>query len=887
MRTVFSRLSSTMARGASPGIWPLLAAVSLASALGVQAAARSDASSDVVRLESIAGRFDRQTGSILIQTSEPVPYVTSDPDPLTVLVELHNVTSAGVSNPLASGAGDAVSAVTVEDGTSFDGAPVARVRVNLARPLAHRVRSARNVIRVELDRQAPSGRDASPEVRKSESPGVDDSRAQTTPPGTQKPATALNSLRALHGPGGPIVVLQGDGALAPTNVELTKEAPYRLVLDFEGVSSTVKPTTAVGNDLIDRVRVARHSARPLVTRVVVDLKRPVGYRLDQSEGGLTIVFGAPAEPAPAPAAVQPADAVPPPAPPPQAQPQVPPSQDTTDLLRRLRTLQAQQQAQPPAAAAQPPAAGAAEPPTPVPAPPPAAGAAKPPAAPPVQPPTPPVQAPVAAPPPAAVAPAPPTGPPVQPPTPPVQPPVAAPPPPAAAAAPQEPPARPPVAQPPADAAPAATGMQELQAQQAQTGQKKYQGAPISLDFAGTDIRQVLRVFSDSSGLNIIIDPKVQGTVDVALRDVPWDQAMEIILRSAGLGWTLEGNVVRIAPLTTLAEEEKQRRQFDDEKALAGTLETLTRTLSYATAKDMRAVIEKSALTKRGQIQVDDRTNTLIIRDLPSALPAAAQIIDTLDKAQPQVEIEARIVQTTRNFARQLGIKWGFAGRVDQAIGNATGLAFPNQGSIGGRTGGTSATGVTPAVNLGTTGPATSAIGLSLGAVNGSFNLDVELSALESQGKGRILSSPRVLALNNFPAEMMQGVQIPIQTIANNTITVSFKDAALQLKVTPQVTATNTVIMNIQLENATPDYTKQINNIPPINTQRAITQVLTNDNQTIVIGGVFVSREQSQNDHTPGLWRIPLLGWLFRRDSIDDESNELLIFLTPRIVKIGS
>jgi len=851
MRTVFSRLSCTMARGASPGIWPVLAAVGLASALGVQAAARSDASADVVRLESIAGRFDRPTGSILIQTSEPVPYVTSDPDPLTVLVELHNVTSAGVSNRLASGEGDAVSAVTVEDGTSFDGAPVARVRVTLARPLVHRVRSARNVIRVELDRQALAGAGEA----------VQGTSGQKPTTGARKPATSLNSLRAVHGPAGPIVVLQGNGALAPTSVELTKEAPYRLVLDFEGVSSTVKPTTAVGNDLIDRVRVARHSARPLVTRVVVDLKRPVDYRVDQSEGGLTIVFGAPA--APPAAAVQPAEGVQPAVVPAQAQPQpqVPPPQDTTDLLRRLRTLQAQQQAQPPAAAAQPAAAVAAQPPTPAPAPPPAAVAAKPPAAPAVQQPTAPVQPPVAAPPPAAAA----------------EPPVAAP---------QEPPARPPVAPPPAVAAAVPTAIQDFQAQQAQTTQKKYQGAPISLDFAGADIRTVLRAFSDSSGLNIIIDPKVQATVDVALRDVPWDQAMEIILRSAGLGWTLEGNVVRIAPLDVLANEEKQRRQLDEEKALAGTLETLTRTLSYATAKDMRAVIEKSALTKRGQIQVDDRTNTLIIRDLAAALPAAAQIIDTLDKPQPQVEIEARIVQTTRNFARQLGIKWGFAGRVDQAIGNATGLAFPNQGSITGRTGGTSTTGVTPAVNLGTTGPATSAVGLSLGAVNGSFKLDVELSALESQGKGRILSTPRVLAQNNFRAEMTQGVQIPIQTIANNTITVSFKDAALKLLVTPQVTATDTVIMSIELENATPDYTKQINNIPPINTQRAVTQVMTSDNQTIVIGGVFVSREQSQNDHTPGLSRIPLLGWLFRRDSIDDESNELLIFLTPRIVKVG-
>lgn len=837
MRTVFSRLSSTAARGVSPGIWPLLAAGCLASVLCVQVAARGNGPSDLVRLESIAGRFDRQTSSILIQTSEPVAYVTADPDPLTVLIELHNVTSAGARNRLTAGSDGMVSGVTVEDATTFDGARVARVRVNLARPFAHRVRSARNVIRVELDPQAAASQGSSP--------GVDEAGSlQAT---TQKPATLLRSLRAIHGPGGPIVVLEGNGTLTPSNVELTKESPYRLVLDFQGVSSNVKATTPVGNDLVDRVRVARHSATPLVTRVVIDLKRPVPYRLDQSENGLAVVLGAAAEPKPEPTEPAPAPAVEPAVavkPPPADNVPARPSQDTTELLRRLRAVQG---AQPPPqqAAAPPPAQQAAVQPPPV--------AQQPPAQTPVTPPPPPPAAAVAATPPAAV----------------VQEPPAAPAPQPSAAA-QQPPA------------PTPAAVQEQV--QAQAPEKKYKGAPISLDFAGAQIRDVMRVFSDASGLNILIDPKVTGTVDVALKDVPWDQAMEIILRSAGLGWTLEGNVVRIAPLGTLADEEKQRRAFAEEQALSGTLETLTRSLSYASAKDIKSVVQNSVLTKRGSIQTDDRTNTIIVTDLPASMPAVGRLLDNLDRAQPQVEIEARIVQTTRSFARELGIKWGFTGRMDPTLGNTTGLAFPNSVAVGGRTSATAANGSQAAVNLPTSGVATSAVGLALGAVNGAFNLDVELSALETQGKGRILSSPRVLAMNNFPAEMTQGVQIPIQTIANNTVTVQFKDAALQLKVTPQVTATQTVIMMISLENATPDYTKSVNNIPPINTQRAITQVLTNDNQTIVIGGVFVSQEQSQNDHTPALSRIPLLGWLFRRDKIDDQSNELLIFLTPRIVK---
>jgi type IV pilus assembly protein PilQ len=418
-----------------------------------------------------------------------------------------------------------------------------------------------------------------------------------------------------------------------------------------------------------------------------------------------------------------------------------------------------------------------------------------------------------------------------------------------------------------------------------TAQKQYQGAPISLDFAGADIRSVLRVFSETSGLNIIIDPKVQGVVDVALRDVPWDQALEIILKGAQLGWVLDGNVVRIAPLSALADEESQRRKLADEQALGGTLETLTRTLSYALGKDLKNVLVNSVLTKRGQVQVDERTNTIIVRDLPAALVAAGQILDTLDKPQPQVEIEARIVQTSRNFSRQLGVQWGFSGQVSPALGNTTPLAFPNQGSLTGATGAVQGQDAVPsAVNLKTTGAPTSAVGLALGSVNGAFKLDVQLSALETQGKLRILSTPRVLAQNNFPAMMMQGVEIPIQTVANNTVTVTFKPAALTLEVTPQITAAGTVILNVKVENASPDYTKQINNIPPINTQRANTQVLVKDNDTIVIGGVYVSQEQSQNDHTPGLHKIPLLGWLFRRDIVDDQANELLIFITPRIIK---
>jgi type IV pilus assembly protein PilQ len=414
---------------------------------------------------------------------------------------------------------------------------------------------------------------------------------------------------------------------------------------------------------------------------------------------------------------------------------------------------------------------------------------------------------------------------------------------------------------------------------------RFSGHPVSLDFQGADLRAVLRTFSEISGLNVVIDPSINGTVDVSLRDVPWDQALDIILKANKLGYFVDGTIVRIAPLTVLAEEEKQRRALADEQALAGELRVFTRPLSYARAGDLIPILTRSALSARGEVQVDPRTNTIIIRDLPSRLQSAETLLAALDLPQPQVEIEARIVQTTRDFARNIGVQWGIAGRVSPELGNTTPLAFPNNGSITGRTGTApqGPDGVPNGVNLGVAN-ASSALGLALGSINGAVNLDVALSALERSGQGRLLSTPRVSTQNNVEAEITQGVQIPIQTVANNTVTVTFKDAALTLRVTPQITASNTVIMRVNLENAAPDYSRAINDIPPIDTQRAITTVLVADGETTVIGGIYLSREQSVQGRTPLLSRVPLLGWLFKRDEMSDESRELLIFITPRITK---
>ena len=422
-----------------------------------------------------------------------------------------------------------------------------------------------------------------------------------------------------------------------------------------------------------------------------------------------------------------------------------------------------------------------------------------------------------------------------------------------------------------------------------TGEKKYTGTPISLDFVDADLKTVLRAFAQESGLNLVIDNGVQGTVNVQLTAVPWDQALDVILRQNKLDYRIDGPIVRIAPRDVFTAEDKSVAEAADARALSGELHVLTRTLSYAKGDDLKTLV-LTVLSKRGNVQVDPRTNTVIITDLQPGLDAASGLIGILDKAQPQVDIEARIVQANKNYARAIGVQWGFNGQVSPALGNTTNLAFPNSAAVAGAaTPGAVGAGQSPtrAVNLPAVVPSgtnASGIGIALGSVNGAFNLDVALSAAETSGQVRILSTPRVSTQNNGEAEIKQGVQIPIQVVSNNTTTVTFRDAALILRVTPQITAVGTVIMKIAIENSSPDFSKQVNGIPPINTQSANTQVQVSDGQTTVIGGIYASTQSVQNDGTPGFSRIPFLNWLFKRDSSSDVSQELLIFITPRIIR---
>jgi type IV pilus assembly protein PilQ len=789
----------------------MLLGLCLATVLGVMSPLRiSGAGNDTAMLKRIASRVDGRMGVIAIEATTPVPYVASQPDPKTFVVELRDVVALGFQNEFAADPRHPITAIQVENAAANDGTIVARVRMTLDSSMRPRVRSTRNVIYVEAEKAAgtpivPTAAPAAAPV----APAVVPPSTTATPAAPVKPeatsaaasagisftgpSPAIRDLRIQKRGEATAVTLLGTARLIATSVIEPKEGPKRVVVNLPNVTSSLPSTTNVGQGPVQRVRIGFDPKAPLMTQVSFDLSRSAPYRVETSQSGndLTLIFDEPA--------ADPFSAL-----------------QTRDSGSGTRGSQAV-----------------------------AANVTQAPVAPTVE-----------------TVPA------------------------SRAATPAPAPVRPAQAPAPAGAAQQPAAQAQAPPQQPVVPvQPRYTGNPVSLDFQGADLRAVLRTFSEISGLNLVIDPTIQGTVDVALRDVPWDQALDIILRANKLGYVVDGTIVRVAPLTVLADEESQRRKLSDEQALAGELRVLTRSLSYARAEDLRQLLTQTVLSQRGSIQFDQRTNTLIINDLPDRLERATGLITTLDRPEPQVEIEARIVTTTRDFARNLGIQWGFGARASQDLGNTLPLSFPNQGSVTGRTGAASGPdGVGSMVNMGVS-PATSGIGLALGSVNGAVNVDVALTALERTGQGRILSTPRVSTQNNIEAEITQGVQIPIQTVANNTVTVTFRDAALTLRVTPQITATNTVIMRISVENASPDFSRAINGIPPIDTQRALTQVLVGDGDTTVIGGIYVSREQAAQDRTPGLHRIPLLGWLFQRNEFSDESRELLIFITPKITRL--
>jgi type IV pilus assembly protein PilQ len=404
-------------------------------------------------------------------------------------------------------------------------------------------------------------------------------------------------------------------------------------------------------------------------------------------------------------------------------------------------------------------------------------------------------------------------------------------------------------------------------------ERQFVGERYSFSLRDADLVETLRSFATMSGLNMVIQPGVSGTVTMELNDVPWDQAFEQVLKINGLSYEVEGNIMRIAPIGTLQAEAQGRQELERAQALSIPLRTVMRRLSYANAAQLEGLLRRGILSQRGSVIVDPRTNTLIIRELPNYLDTVIAVIENIDIAEPLVMIEARIVETRKNFTRTLGIEWSFGGVSAPEFGNTTGLQFPNQGTVDG------------GVNL-LTGGNNAFIDLTLGNVLNTFNLDLALQAAENEGLVNILSSPKVQALNNQQASIQSGFQIPIQTVANNTVSVQFVNATLKLDVRPQVTAEGTVLMDINIQKRNPEFGLTIAGSAnaPISTKEAQTRVMVRDGGTTVIGGIYEVSSNQGEDRVPGLANIPIIGHLFKNRRIEDQNNELLIFITPRVIR---
>ncbi|HBL27292.1 MAG TPA: hypothetical protein DD490_10705, partial [Acidobacteria bacterium] len=628
-------------------------------------------------------------------------------------------------------------------------------------------------------------------------------------------ATRLDGVEVLASDGGAVVRIAGDGEFPYSTFAL--EAPDRFVIDLDGVvNRSPKPSQQVTGGVVERVRVAQFRPAPkAVSRVVFDLRAAVVPQIERTADALVVTFpanGIHHEAASEPAPAPPAERM---APAPAAERLEEPREEApSDLTFAPRPAgQLAQAAPPPAEAEEPPPAPAPIRSQPAPAP-------------------------------VRSAPAP------------------------AAAEPRE--------VPPTGGS-AVRGLETFQSQALGDGEKVYTGEPIGLNVTNADVTDVLRSFAQISGLNMVVQPGVSGTVTAELNDVPWDQALEQILKINGLSYELEGNVMRIAPVGILRQEAQEKQQLAQAKALSIPLRTVFRRLSYASADQIAGLLrsgQAGLLSQRGSVIVDQRTNSLIIKELPQFMDTVISVIDRLDTPEPQVMIEARIIETTKRFTRDIGIQWGFDAIADAAHGNTTGLLFPNNIDANG------------GVNL-PGGGDSGTIELSLGNVLNTFNLDVALQAAESEGLINILSAPKVATLNNQAASIQSGVQIPIQTVANNTVTVQYVNATLELNVTPQVTAEGTVMMTIRIQKREPQLAFLVPGATnaPIATKEASTRLLVRDGGTAVIGGIYKVSSDQGEDRVPGLANIPIIGHLFKNKSRREENEELLIFITPRVIKI--
>ena len=887
---VFAGASGCSAARKSNRVSDRPASSSAAAAPSSPAAAQPASSGHITQA---AFNEDGDGARVVVSADAPLVYTSYEPRPDLLVVDMPNVSTAeGFAVPPA--AGTLVTGVRVETIDEI-GKRLTRLSVEHQPGVKYELRSVGRGLAVAFEAPRQAAADAAGEAAADQPPVptaaaavVTEPIAPIAPPSanpepiapTAAPALVraelaheLEEVTAETSGDSVSVHLLGDGNLMPRDFVL--ENPPRVVVDLPGVKNSVRrKVLAVKGGPVSRVRVSQFQSAPdPVTRIVLDLVRPTPYSVRVDGERLSVVVagaetgtaGQPAEPAPAVvlADTTPAEApAPPPAENPVAarSPEVPPSRTEIVVPDETKTnpkpAAVETTPEPAPAVAAPPVA---PPPSPVvePAPAPehasAAGASGPGAA-----------RPVASGPQTSVN--------------------AATLPPGVRSARRSTPKAPeqPAGKDEAlfEAAAAVLAQQEPVAQageltafQSRTlaeGQTQFTGEPISLDLKDADIKDVFRTISQLTGLNIVIDPEVRGTVTVQLENVPWDQALDLILKQNSLGYVLENNIMRIATTRKLQDEELDRARLAEARQAAEATRTVIKKLSYARAIEITPVL-KSIMSRRGDIVIDSRTNTLIIREIPTFLPAVLQLIDNLDTATPQVMIESRIVETTKTLGRSLGINWGFSAAADTDHGNSTNLVFPNQ--------------VQGGVRIGLeNGPVVSQI--RLGNILDTFNLDLSLTAAENQGLLKIISSPKLAALTNTAALIQSGVQIPVQTTVNNTTTVIYVDATLRLEVTPQITAEGTILLNVVVQKREPAVALNLslgNNVP-LTIREYRGQVLVRDGGTTVIGGIFQINDQDQNNMIPGLWKIPILGNLFRNKTRTEKHDELLIFITPRILR---
>lgn len=424
----------------------------------------------------------------------------------------------------------------------------------------------------------------------------------------------------------------------------------------------------------------------------------------------------------------------------------------------------------------------------------------------------------------------------------------------------------------------------------------YTGEKLSLNFQDIDVRSVLQLIADFTDLNLVASDTVTGNITLRLQNVPWDQALDLVLKTKGLDKRKVGNVLLVAPADEIAARERQELESKKQVADLAPLRRELIQVNYAKASDMAKLFQSVTSSdgtatdaERGSVTVDDRTNSIIAYQTQERLDELRRIIAQLDVAVRQVMIEARIVEANVDYDKALGVRWGGSStRGNWSLYGKDGAQAFDEGRRllpGSETVGnvTLESGVAPVpfVDMGVLG---STSGIGIGFLTDNIVLDLQLSAMEKTGNGEVISQPKVVTSDKETAKILKGSEIPYQEASSSgASTTSFKEAALSLEVTPQITPDNRIIMEVKVTKDAADFTRAVNGVPPINKNEVNAKVLVSDGETIVLGGVFSNTQTKGVEKVPFLGDLPYLGRLFRRDIVQDNKSELLIFLTPRIM----